>query len=239
MIRNDHKPGHKDGRLQEGGQAQADNLLAPLDKAIHISPRDAEHIQGAHRNLNEQDAASLEIGKENFDHGIAHHNDDEQHHDRTGDAAQPAEYAGTGRFLRRPGRVELVNDLRRQRVDTAAVTGDPRGQAGLQADGEFEQLHRHRRKQADGKKSFERVEQRLFRAAASVLIVDAGFKCGYHEANSEERPAKVVEKEDDGLHPRHIEKLHAHVAHLRKEVAQEADHLAVDPVDDLIHHVAK
>jgi hypothetical protein len=76
-------------------------------------------------------------------------------------AAQPAEDAGTGR-VQRTRRVEIVDDLRCQRVDAAAVAGDPGGQAGLQVDGQLEQLHRHGGEQADGKKALERIEQRSF-----------------------------------------------------------------------------
>ena len=43
----------KDGGLQEGGQTQTDDLLAPLHKTVHIAAGHREHIQGTHSNLDE------------------------------------------------------------------------------------------------------------------------------------------------------------------------------------------
>ena len=48
-----------DSGLEKGGQAQTDDLPHPAHKAVQIAPWDAEHIEGADCNLNQQNAASL------------------------------------------------------------------------------------------------------------------------------------------------------------------------------------
>ena len=53
VILEHHKPRNEDGGLEEGGQAQADDLPHPAHKAVQIAPWDTEHIKTAHRNLNE------------------------------------------------------------------------------------------------------------------------------------------------------------------------------------------
>ena len=59
VILEHHKSRNEDGGLEEGGQAQADDLPHPAHKAVQIAPWDAEHIEGADCNLNQQNAASL------------------------------------------------------------------------------------------------------------------------------------------------------------------------------------
>ena len=83
----------EDGGLQEGGQAQPDDLLAPLNKSIHVAAGNREHIQGTHSDLDEQDTAPLKIGEKAFNDGVSHHNDNENDHDGAGDAADPPEHA--------------------------------------------------------------------------------------------------------------------------------------------------
>ena len=45
MVFQDHKPGSEDRCLEEGGQAQANDLLAPLHEPIHVTARYREHIE--------------------------------------------------------------------------------------------------------------------------------------------------------------------------------------------------
>ena len=59
-----------------------------MDKAIRISARDTEHIKASHGDLDEQDAAALQIGEEDLDDGISHEDKAEQDHDPAGDAAE-------------------------------------------------------------------------------------------------------------------------------------------------------
>ena len=70
----------KDGGLKECGQAQADNLFGPLNKTICESPWNREHIEASNCDLNEKDAASLEVGKEDLDYCIGHEYDAEDDH---------------------------------------------------------------------------------------------------------------------------------------------------------------
>ena len=59
MVLEYHEAGDENGGLQESGQAQSDDLLAPLNKSIRITAWDAEHIETAYCDLNEQNAAAL------------------------------------------------------------------------------------------------------------------------------------------------------------------------------------
>ena len=77
MVLEHHEPCHQDGGLKEGRQAQTDDLFDPLHKAIDVSPRDTEHIEAPHGDLDQQDPASLEVGKEHLDHGVCHEDDTE------------------------------------------------------------------------------------------------------------------------------------------------------------------
>lgn len=45
MVLEYHKPRHKNGRLEEGSQAQSDDLPRPAGKAVQITARHAEHIE--------------------------------------------------------------------------------------------------------------------------------------------------------------------------------------------------
>ena len=47
MVLEYHESGDENGGLQESGQAQSDDLLAPLDETIRITAWDAEHIETA------------------------------------------------------------------------------------------------------------------------------------------------------------------------------------------------
>ena len=38
------------------------------------------------------------------------------------------------------------------------------------------------------------------------------------------------------MYPAHGEQLRAHITHLREEIAEEADDLAVDPVNDIVEY---
>ena len=43
-----------------------------LEEPVRIPPRDAEHIEATHRDLDEQDAAPFQIGEEYFYDRVAH-----------------------------------------------------------------------------------------------------------------------------------------------------------------------
>ena len=63
-LRHRHQSRCQNGGLKKGGQAQARHLLAPLDEAVRIAAGHTEHIEAPHRDLDQQDPALLQIGKE-------------------------------------------------------------------------------------------------------------------------------------------------------------------------------
>ena len=55
-------------------------FVPSVDDKSPVSPWDREHIEAPHRNLNKQDAASLEVGEEDLDYCICHEYDAEDDH---------------------------------------------------------------------------------------------------------------------------------------------------------------
>ena len=80
MFTEYHQPGYQYGCLQKGSQAQANDLLHPLGKAICVATGDGEHVQAPHSDLDEQDTAPLEVGEEHLDHGVCHQDHAEEDH---------------------------------------------------------------------------------------------------------------------------------------------------------------
>ena len=58
--------------------SKSHDLLAPACESLGHSSRKAEEIQTAYSNLREQDATSLDICKEAFDHAVAQADQDEE-----------------------------------------------------------------------------------------------------------------------------------------------------------------
>ena len=88
MVLEYHESRHKNGRLEEGRQAQPDDLPRPAGKAVQITARHAEHIERADCDLNEQNAAALEVGKKYFNDRVGHKNDTKEQHDGAGQCAE-------------------------------------------------------------------------------------------------------------------------------------------------------
>ncbi len=88
MILEYHESRHKNGRLEEGSQAQPDDLPRPAGEAVQITARHAEHIERADCDLNEQNAAALEVGKKYFNDRVGHKNDTKEQHDGAGQRAE-------------------------------------------------------------------------------------------------------------------------------------------------------
>ena len=61
MVAEHQHSGNKDRRLEEGRQAQSDDLFHPGHEAVCVPSGYAEHIEAPHGDLDEQDAAPLEI----------------------------------------------------------------------------------------------------------------------------------------------------------------------------------
>ena len=88
MVLEYHESRHKNGRLEEGSQAQPDDLPRPAGEAVQITARHAEHIERADCDLNEQNAAALEVGKKYFNDRVGHKNDTKEQHDGAGQYAE-------------------------------------------------------------------------------------------------------------------------------------------------------
>ena len=98
---------------------------------------------------------------------------------------------------------------------------------GIEPDGDNgEQAHRQ--------KALDDVHAALLEIAPAGGVFDAALKGADHHADSEQRPSKAGEKENDGADPFQFEQLHAHIAHEGKEVAEKAYSLPIDPVHELI-----
>ena len=75
----------------------------------------------------------------------------------------------------------------------------------------------------------------MLEIASAGGVFDAELEAGDHQADAKQRPAQLREKQDDGADPVQLEQLHAHVPHFSKEVAEEAYHLPIEPVDQIVH----
>ena len=122
MVLKDHQARYQNGGLQEGRQAQVNHLFAPLDKAVCIASGDAEHIEASHGDLDEQDAASFEVGEKDLNHSIGHHDDAEQKHDRAGKDAQ-AKAGRAGHIRKALHAHQFLNDPFSHSADAGSGSG--------------------------------------------------------------------------------------------------------------------
>ena len=110
MVLKHHESRNQDGGLEEGGQAQADDLPRPTHESIQIATRNAEHIEAAHRNLDEQDAPAFQVGKKHLQHRVAHKYHAKEKHDGAGDDAE-TEVRAVYHVRERLDLIELRNDV--------------------------------------------------------------------------------------------------------------------------------
>ena len=235
MVLEDHESSDEDGGLQKSSQAQTDDLLHPANEAIQIAPGDAEHIQRAHGDLNEQNAASLEVGKKHFQHCISHQNHAEQDHDGAGDDIQ-TEMGAVHRVRERLDLAELCDDVLAHLSDASAIAGESRGKGPLQRHGQCVQPNGNHREEAHRQETLDNVEGALLQIASACGVFNAALKGADYYAHSKERPAQTGEEQHDGVYPVQLKQFHAHVAHEGEEVAEKAHDLPVDPVHQLIQH---
>ena len=131
VVLENHQARHQYGGLKECRQAQADDLLDPLDKSVNVAPGNAEHVKAAHSNLDEQDAATLQIAEKHLDYGVGHEDDAEQQHEGAGEDAQ-AEVQGLPRHIRQAVHaLEVRDDVLSHSADAASVSGEPGGEGPL------------------------------------------------------------------------------------------------------------
>ena len=82
MVLEDHESCREHGGLQESGETDSNDLLAPLGKTVNISSWNRKHIKASDCDLYEQDASSFQIPEKHFYHGIPHHHGTEYLQDR-------------------------------------------------------------------------------------------------------------------------------------------------------------
>ena len=134
VVLENHQARHQHGGLKERSQAQSDDLLDPLDKPVYVAPGDAEHVKTAHGDLDEQDAATLQIAEKHLDYGVGHEDDAEQQHEGAGEDAQ-AKVQGLSRHIHQAVHaLEVRNDGLSHGADTASVSGESGGEGSLQGD---------------------------------------------------------------------------------------------------------
>ena len=231
MFIEQRQPRDQDRSLQKGREAKPHDLLAPLVESVQIPARHRKHIQTADRDLDEQDAAALQVCKEYLDDRIRHEDDAKQHHDRAGNRTEAADVRRSKIYEVFNG--QLVDDISGNRAETRARTTDGISKIRLQGHAKLIKPDRYNRKKTDRHESLDEIHGCSFDVGPAGRVFQPAFRAGDHEADRIQNPSKIREKQDDALHPAHFKHLGSHVAHLCKEVCKEADDLLVDPVHDL------
>ena len=234
MFIEQRQPRDQDRSLQKGREAKPHDLLAPLVESVQISARDAEHIQTPDCDLDEQDAAALQVCEENFNDRIRHEDDAEQHHDRACNRTEAADVRRSKIYEVFNG--QLVNDISGDRAEARARTADGISKIRLQGHAKLIKPDRYNRKKTDRHESLDEIHGGSFDVGPAGRVFQPAFRAGDHEADRIQNPSKIREKQHDALHPAHFKHLGSHVAHLCKEVCKEADDLLVDPVHDLLQN---
>lgn len=233
MILEYHESRHKNGRLEEGSQAQPDDLPRPAGEAVQITARHAEHIERADRDLNEQNAAALEVGKEHLNDRVGHKNDTKEQHDGAGQRAE-AKVRAVEHISERLDLAEFCDDVLSHIADASSRAGQPCGKGRLQRYGECIEPHGGDREKAHCKKALDDVERCLLEITLSGGVFNAALKGADHHADRKQRLGQTREKEQDGFHPLEFKEFYAHIAHERKKIAEEAYDLPVEPIHELI-----
>ena len=236
MILKHHQASYEDGGLQKSCETQPHDLLAPLYESVAIAARYREHIQTAHRDLNDQNAAALKVGEEDLNDCVGHQRKAEDDHKSAGHRAKAPQNDLSGRCQALHG-VEILQ----RRFCCVPDAGRPKAgdacrQVGLQRYRQLIQTHRYLCKKGDRQKTFHGIQSRFLDITAATGIFHAALEAGYHQSYGKQRPAQIGEKQHHALYPAHGKELGTHVSHLRKEIAEKAHDLTVEPVHDLTQH---
>ena len=235
VILEHHQSRDQDGGLEEGRQAQADDLPRPAHKAVQIAPRDAEHIKAAHRNLDEQNAPAFQIGEKHLQHRVAHEDHAKKEHNGAGDNAK-TEVGAVHHIRKRLDLIELRDDVLSHLTDAPAVAGKPRREGGLERHGQSIEPDRDNGEEAYRQKALDDIHPALLEIASAGGVFNAALKGADYHADGKQRPRKAGEKENDGADPFQFKKFHAHIAHEGKEIAEKAYDLPIDPIHQLIQN---
>ena len=230
-----HKSRNEDGGLEEGSQAQADDLPHPAHESIQIATRNAEHIEAAHRDLDEQDAPAFQVGKKHLQHRIAHKDHAKEKHNGAGDDAETK--VGAVHHIRQGlDLIELRNDVLSHLTNAPTVAGKPCGKGSLQRHRQSIEPDRDNGEEAYRQKALDDIHPALLEIASAGGVFNAALKGADYHADGKQRPRKAGEKENDGADPFQFKKFHAHIAHEGKEIAEKAHDLPVDPIHQLIQN---
>ena len=182
MVLKHHESRNEDGGLEKGGQAQADDLPHPAHKAVQIAPWDAEHIEAAYRDLDEQDAASLQVGKKHLQHRIAHKDHAKEKHNGAGDDAETkvgtVHYIGKCLYL-----TEFGDDVLSHLTAASSVAGKSRGKGSLQRHRQSIEPDGNNGEQTHRQKALDDVRPALLQIAPAGGVFDAAFKGADHHAD--------------------------------------------------------
>ena len=228
-----HKSRNEDGGLEEGRQAQADDLPHPAHKAVQIAPWDTEHIKAAHRDLDEQNAPAFQIGEKHLQHRVAHEDHAKKEHNGAGDDAK-AEVGAVHHIRKRLDLIELRNDVLSHLTNAPSIAGESRGKGSLQRHRQSIEPDRDNGEEAYRQKALDDIHPALLEISSAGGVFNAALKSADYHADGKQRPRKAGEKENDGADPFQLEQLHAHIAHEGKEVAEKAHDLPVEPIYQLI-----
>ena len=206
--------------LHERRQADRRHLFHPLIEAVAVSSRYAEHIQSAYRHLHQQNAAALDVLKENLNNAVSKGNQGENVEQVHRDVVchREAAHQHRGAFT---GQVD--------RAPACEQAGQVLGKGVLQADAEFVQLYRHHADERTGKKSFENIDRRGLDVRSAALVLNRHIEDGDHRSGNEQRPAEQRKQLDCRLHPIEGEDVRAHIAHHGEEVRHSTVNGFVEP----------
>ena len=147
--------------LHKRSQADRRYLLAPLIEAVGIPSGNAEHIQTSNRHLHKQNAAALDVLKENLDHTVGKSNQAQKVEKVEG------HLGGHGKTALQY-RGALSCEI--QALTSGHNAGQVMGEGVLQADTEFVQLHRNHANQAARKEALQNIDACSFEIGTTILV---------------------------------------------------------------------
>ena len=185
-------------------------LLAPLVEPVRIPSRYAEQVQRAHRDLNQQNTAPLDVGKEHLNNAVGKGQQKE-------DELQANLHRGVGikgKAQNLPGEGSYGAALF-PRENSCQVCG----KESLQMTAGFVQLHGKNPHQTCREEALQNIQGGALHIDPSALAFNSHLKDGHHHTDHEQRPAQHGEQIDNRLHPAEVKDLHAQIVDIRKQVS--------------------
>ena len=185
-------------------------LLAPLVEPVRIPSRYAEQVQRAHRDLNQQNTAPLDVGKEHLNNAVGKGQQKE-------DELQANLHRGVGikgKAQNLPGEGSYGAALF-PRKNSCQVSGED----SLQMTAGFVQLHRKDAHQTGSEEALQHIQGGAFDTDTAALALNGHLEDGHHHTYHEQRPAQHGEQVDHSLHPAQVKNLHAQIVDVREQVS--------------------